>query len=111
MAKAKLVRFAPLRVSEGERAEVQTAVRRRRRRTKIPFETMRPQTDIEATMRQSAAAAVGYVQGRAQKTLLSSVAHVPSGLIGCASATLGWWEGGRREIQTCKYFFAPRCTR
>ena len=29
------------------------------------------------------------VQGRAKKTLLSSVTHVPSGLMGCAAAALG----------------------
>ena len=30
-----------------------------------------------------------YIQGRAQKTLLSSLARVRSGLMGCASAALG----------------------
>ena len=35
--------------------------------------------------------------------------HVPSGLMGCASAALGWWVGGRRQNQTCLNFFAPRC--
>ena len=35
-----------------------------------------------------------------QKTMLSSVTHVPSGLIGCASAALGWWVGRRRKVQT-----------
>ena len=47
--------------------------------------------------------------GSSKKTLLSSVTHVSSGLMGCASAALGRWVGGRREIQTCKKFFAPRC--
>ena len=47
------------------------------------------------------------VQGRANKTMLSSVTHVASGLMGCASAALGYWVGGKREIQTCKNFFAP----
>ena len=37
--------------------------------------------------------------------LLSSVTHVPSGLMGCASAALGWWVGARGEIQTCLNFF------
>ena len=31
----------------------------------------------------------GFLQGRAKKALLSSVTHVPSGLMGCASAALG----------------------
>ena len=26
-----------------------------------------------------------------------------------ALAALGYWVGGRREIQTCRYFFAPHC--
>ena len=51
------------------------------------------------------------VQGRAKKFLLSSVTHVPSGLMGCASAALSWWVAGRREIQTCRIFFARPCTR
>ena len=36
--------------------------------------------------------------------------HVPSGPIGCASAALGLWVGGRGENQTGKNFFALRCT-
>ena len=39
-----------------------------------------------------------------QKTLLNSVTRFPSGLMGCASAALDSWAGGRREIQTCKNF-------
>ena len=49
------------------------------------------------------------VQGRAKKILLSSVTHVLSGLLGCALAALNWWVVGRREIQTCRNFFAPPC--
>ena len=30
--------------------------------------------------------------------------------MGCALAALGYWVGGRREIQTCTNFFTPRCT-
>ena len=50
------------------------------------------------------------VERRAKKIKLSSVTHVPSGLMGCASVALGWWVGGRRDIQTWLNFFAPRCT-
>ena len=35
--------------------------------------------------------------------------HVPSGLMDCALAALGWWVGGRRQFQICLNFFAPRC--
>ena len=49
---------------------------------------------------------IGFpIQGRAKKFLLSSVTHVPSGLMGCASAALSWWVAGRREIQTWRNFF------
>ena len=41
--------------------------------------------------------------------MLSSVTNVPSGLMGCASATLRWWVAGRQEIQTCRNSFAPSC--
>ena len=50
------------------------------------------------------------IQRSAKIIKLSSVTHVPSGLMGCASAALRWWVGGRRQIQTCLNFFAPRCT-
>ena len=50
-----------------------------------------------------------FVQRGAKKIKLSSVTHVPSGLMGCASAALRWWVGGRRQIQTCLNFFALRC--
>ena len=50
------------------------------------------------------------IQRGAKKIKLSLVTHVPSGLMGCASAALGWWVGGRRQILTCLNFFAPRCT-
>ena len=36
------------------------------------------------------------IQRGAKKIKLSSLIHVPSGLMGCASAALGWWEVGRR---------------
>ena len=44
--------------------------------------------------------------GLSKKILLSSVTHVPSGLIGCALAACvsGQKEGG--NIQTCRNFFA-----
>ena len=50
------------------------------------------------------------VQGWAKKFLLSSVTHVLSGLMGCALAALSWWVAWRREIQTCRNYFAPPCT-
>ena len=50
------------------------------------------------------------IQRRAKKITLSSVTHVPLGLMGCALAALGWWVGGKREIQPCWNFFAPCCT-
>ena len=47
------------------------------------------------------------IQRRAKKIKLSSVTHVPSGLMGCALAALGWWVGGWQEIKTCRNPFAP----
>ena len=51
-----------------------------------------------------------YVQDRAKQILLSSVTHVPSGLMGCALAAYvsGQKEGG--TIQTCRNFLARPCT-
>ena len=37
--------------------------------------------------------------------------HVPSELMGCALAALRWWVAGMREIQTCRNYFAPSCSR
>ena len=50
------------------------------------------------------------LQRGAKKILLSSVTHVPSWQLGCPLAALGKWVGGRREIQTCRNFSAPRCS-
>ena len=47
---------------------------------------------------------LGDSTGSSKKTLLSSVTHVPSGLMCCALAALGYWVGGRREIQTYRNF-------
>ena len=44
-----------------------------------------------------------------KKIQLSSVTHVPPGQMGFASAALSWWVAARREIQTCRNFFAPPC--
>ena len=40
-----------------------------------------------------------------KKIKLSSVTHVPSGLMGCATAALGWWVGGRRGNPNMLEFF------
>ena len=40
-----------------------------------------------------------FLQRGEKKIKLSSVTHVPSGLMGCALAALGWWVGGRRKFK------------
>ena len=49
------------------------------------------------------------VQGRAKKFLLSSVTHVPSGLMGCALAALVSGQKEGEKIQTCRNLFAQPC--
>ena len=50
------------------------------------------------------------LHGWAKKFQLNSVTHGPSELMGCALAALRWWVAGRREIQTCRNYFAPSCS-
>ena len=72
---------------------------------------LRPTTrQVGDDNRRSRLRASVRVQNGVKKILLSSVKHVPSGLIGCALAAKvsGQKEGGK--IQTCRNFFARPCT-